>query len=358
MNKGYLSSSPEKQYSLKITVLCILIFLTIFIIFSICYTPGITNLGTFVKSTILTLTLFAFQYYIVCPLMMKNSSVRFFLFMMVVNIISMTYIYLLAFTTGLIKYPDYMQAQLLLLNLQIAFFGGISNTLFFLARGLYLFFNTYLLTNERFELITKGYATEVNSLLMQSNPYFLYNSLNKLNTIIQEDDFEKALSYNSEISSMLNMQLQYSNVDFITLEEELVFLHHYLSVEKISNKNAFDYSTKIHDEDIYLQNIPPMLLQPLAECFVNRKYTTEPGNEKDHIYIDVTEGSANEIIISIGNDIPLHAAHYKKPMSNINMERRIQLINQIGNFHISITNNISEKRLSYNLCIKELKQKA
>ena len=98
------------------------------------------------------------------------------------------------------------------------------------------------------------------------NPHFFYNALNTLQSYILTNEKKPALTYLSQFSGLTRKILEFTEQDYISLEEEIETLKLYLELEKarfngdlhyeISTKNI-DHLSKIH--------IPVLLLQPYVE---------------------------------------------------------------------------------------------
>ena len=108
--------------------------------------------------------------------------------------------------------------------------------------------------------------SEMNSLRLQMNPHFIFNSLNSIRYYILKEDSEKASDYITAFSKLLRMILQHSRERTIKLEDELDALRLYIEFERQRFENKFDYSIRVGD-DVDISSIPiqPMLIQPFVE---------------------------------------------------------------------------------------------
>ena len=61
----------------------------------------------------------------------------------------------------------------------------------------------------------------VKSLRTQMNPHFIFNALNSVNNFIAKNDEKAANKFLSEFSRLMRKVLDYSQRDFISLEEEV-----------------------------------------------------------------------------------------------------------------------------------------
>ncbi len=99
------------------------------------------------------------------------------------------------------------------------------------------------------------------------NPHFFFNAMGALQSIILNDtDKQKLIRNFTSFSKLMRQTLESSYNEFISIEKELEFLNHYLSLQLIRKENAFVFKTEI-DEAIEQEEvvIPAMLLQPFVE---------------------------------------------------------------------------------------------
>jgi two-component system, LytTR family, sensor kinase len=113
----------------------------------------------------------------------------------------------------------------------------------------------------------KLYATyrqsQLNALKSQINPHFLFNSLNTLSSLI-EDNEDKAETFLNEMSKVYNYILRSDNTKLVPLESELKFLqsYSYLLYERFGN--GLQFRQEISDNDKQ-KLIAPLMLQVITE---------------------------------------------------------------------------------------------
>jgi sensor histidine kinase YesM len=103
-------------------------------------------------------------------------------------------------------------------------------------------------------------------LRTQMNPHFVFNSLLSIQNFIYKNEPSIAGKYLSRFAKLIRLILNSSRKDYITLEDEIQFLNHYLDLQKLRFNERFDYSFEI-DKKIKPEvlQIPPMLAQPFIE---------------------------------------------------------------------------------------------
>ncbi len=105
---------------------------------------------------------------------------------------------------------------------------------------------------------------ELTAIRSQMNPHFLFNSLNSVQNLIQQNKGKEAHVYLSDFAGLIRKVLKNSEKHESALAEELEMTEQYLKLEKL--RFDFDYTVFV-DEGIDIQNtmVPSMLLQPFAE---------------------------------------------------------------------------------------------
>ncbi len=104
---------------------------------------------------------------------------------------------------------------------------------------------------------------ELNKLRQQLQPHFLFNSLNSISALTGQQP-EKARHMIQQLSDFLRGTLRNEDQQWVSLEEDLQYLHLYLDIEKV--RFGYRLQSKIDCDETALQmKLPTMLLQPLVE---------------------------------------------------------------------------------------------
>jgi ligand-binding sensor domain-containing protein len=107
-------------------------------------------------------------------------------------------------------------------------------------------------------------AFDYEHLKSQVNPHFLFNSLNTLTSLI-EDNQGDAVAYTERLSDLYRNMLTYHNKDLITLGEEWEILSAYLYIQQSRFGKALQIKGIIPEAFKASARIPPMALQLLVE---------------------------------------------------------------------------------------------
>lgn len=109
-------------------------------------------------------------------------------------------------------------------------------------------------------------ALQQKLLRSQMNPHFLFNALNSIQRLYQDEELEAAESYVSDFGALLQGILTQSSENHISLATELETLQRYLRLEQHRQEHRFQYT--IHWPKSFVPAsflVPPMILQPLVE---------------------------------------------------------------------------------------------
>ncbi len=105
---------------------------------------------------------------------------------------------------------------------------------------------------------------EYEHLKSQVNPHFLFNSLNTLANLIEEDR-DAAVQYTNELSDLYRNMLTYRNKDLVPLAEEWNILQHYLYIQQSRFGDALQVELRVPETIMNTRRIVPLALQLLVE---------------------------------------------------------------------------------------------
>lgn len=108
-----------------------------------------------------------------------------------------------------------------------------------------------------------AHSAQLQMLRYQLNPHFLFNSLNSIRALIEEDKF-RAKSMITELSEFLRYSLISKNFADVPLSNELEAMKHYLSIEKTRFEDKLELSFNIDPE---AESFPVLsfLIHPIIE---------------------------------------------------------------------------------------------
>ena len=120
---------------------------------------------------------------------------------------------------------------------------------------------------------------ELTAIRSQMNPHFLFNSLNSVQNLVQQNKGREAHLYLADFAGLIRKVLQNSEKEEVSLAEELEMTEQYLNLEKL--RFDFDFSISVEQGiDINNTMVPSMLLQPFAENAVIHGLQNKQENRK------------------------------------------------------------------------------
>ncbi len=132
---------------------------------------------------------------------------------------------------------------------------------------------TEMVRNEQLER-AKAEA-ELQALKNQIDPHFMFNSLNTISYLIDESP-AKAKEFNEHLADVYRYILQNKSRDLVVVEEELLFLQDYFSLQEIRYGAAVLLQIDIPEETTTGYLMPPISLQILAEnAFKHNEFSSQ-----------------------------------------------------------------------------------
>ena len=118
---------------------------------------------------------------------------------------------------------------------------------------------------------------ELKTLKSQLNPHFMFNAMNSIRALIEEDP-ESAKTALTKLSNILRYSLKMERNETVPLEEEIQTVTDYLVLESIRFEERLNYELDIDPLSSKIE-IPPMMIQTLVENGIKHGVTkrTEGG---------------------------------------------------------------------------------
>jgi len=153
----------------------------------------------------------------------------------------------------------------------------------------------YLVIRMKESLEKEALQVKLDLLKTQLHPHFLFNTLNNIDMLIQEDP-QAASKFLNHLSGMLRFMLYQSSQERVPLVEELQYVRQYLELQKIRTDNRQFVEFSITGADAGLSIAPLLFLPFLENAF---KYATNKKIPKAiSIQFDI---KGEEIIFSCRN---------------------------------------------------------
>ncbi len=153
---------------------------------------------------------------------------------------------------------DYVASISKILSLMLIFI--IWSVIYF---GFHYFDNYKKTEIQNLKLHANKNEIELNTLKSQLNPHFMFNSLNSIRALVDEDP-QKAKTAITQLSNILRNTLMMHKNKFISFEEEIKLVTDYLALEHIRYEERLKFKLDIDPQTLKIP-IPPMMIQTLVE---------------------------------------------------------------------------------------------
>lgn len=177
---------------------------------------------------------------------------------------------------------------------------------------------------------------ELNKLKSQLNPHFIFNSMNSIRALIDENPIKAKRSV-TQLSNILRKTLMMGRKKTVLFEEEMAIVNDFIELEKTRYEERLDFETDIHEE-AYTYQIPSLMIQTLIENGIKHGISKIPEGGKIDLRAHVIE---DNLIIEIENTGEL--IENSKPETGfgiINTTQRLHLLyGDQATFKISNSDN-------------------
>jgi len=187
-----------------------------------------------------------------------------------------------------------------------------------------------------YSIKTKNKEIALQSLRLEMNPHFLFNSLNSVNQFIAQNNELAANKYLTSYSNLMRNTMENSNKDFVTLGNEIENLTKYLELEHLRFKDKFEFEINVDEKlDPDTIWIPNMVIQPHLENAIwhGLRYKEDKGLLKLNFML-----SENKIIITVDDDgigptksgeLKTHNQKAHQSRGLMNTKERMTLLNEL-----------------------------
>lgn len=169
----------------------------------------------------------------------------------------------------------------------------------------------------------RALRAELQALQARTDPHFLFNTLNTVAGLVEEDPVaaERMLE---RLSSVFRYALEGSRNRWVRLEEEWEAIGDYLEVERIRFGDRLRVRLEI-DDAVRKSLVPPLILQPLVENAVLHGIA---GQLEGGTIRVVASRASDALILSVEDSGPGpgHSRHSGSGQGVANLRERLQLI--------------------------------
>ncbi len=165
-------------------------------------------------------------------------------------------------------------------------------------------------------------AAELNYLKSQTNPHFLFNTLNNIYSLAR-DKSDLAPESILRLSKILRFMLYETNGDHISIEQELTIINDYIALEKLRYDESLCVNFNYDVEDMK-RSIPPLLLIPLVENAFKHGVSETRGKP----YVDIHLSIKNRLLVFYvkNSTDPSEEKVVKENIGLANLRRQLELL--------------------------------
>jgi len=164
---------------------------------------------------------------------------------------------------------------------------------------------------------------ELNYLKSQTNPHFLFNTLNNIYSLAR-DKSDLAPESILRLSKILRFMLYETSGEYIAIEQELKIITDYIALEKL----RYDDSLRVnfnHDIEDMKQALPPLLLIPLVENAFKHGVSETRNQPFVDIHLSVSKRQLN-FVVKNSTDGTQSEGKVKENIGLSNLRRQLELL--------------------------------
>ena len=176
---------------------------------------------------------------------------------------------------------------------------------------------------------------EFDTLQSQINPHFLYNTLDIIVWMIENEKPDQAVKAVTALARFFRISLSRGK-SIITVKDELEHVRNYLMIQHMRFKNRFSYTIEAEDEVLELASLK-LMLQPLVENAIYHGMEFMDGDgeifisawkEGEDLYLKVSDnglGMTEEQVARLFSDMPHTGSSRGSGIGVKNVNERIRL---------------------------------
>lgn len=208
-----------------------------------------------------------------------------------------------------------------------------------------------LLVNARLEAELKLKEAELSLLKAQIHPHFLFNTLNNLYGLTLEKS-EDAPQVVLKIADLLDYLLYQCNAPKVALEQEIKYIHNFLSLEQLRYTDKVKMNFKVKGK-VKSKLIAPMLILPFVENSFKHGLSEELGSASIDINLTV---DGNYMKLRVENTKGLAKLKvlpgYTAGIGLQNVRKRLELLYR-NNYQLQILDNENKYLVKLDLQLEE-----
>lgn len=185
------------------------------------------------------------------------------------------------------------------------------------------FFEHNKLKHAAQQLRIEKQQAELNYLKSQTNPHFLFNTLNNIYSLAK-DKSDVAAESIVRLSKILRYMLYETAGQFVPIEQEIKVLNDYIALEQL----RYDDSLHVrfhHDVEDMKQALPPLLLIPLVENAFKHGVSETRGHPFVDMHLSVNQRRLTFVVKNSSERSPVEQ-EIKERIGLSNLRRQLELL--------------------------------
>jgi two-component system LytT family sensor kinase len=165
------------------------------------------------------------------------------------------------------------------------------------------YYRHYAASELQMERLERRFSeARLNALRMQLDPHFLFNTLNTISSQVERDP-KLARRMIGHLGDLMRLSLETRDRQEVALAEEIAFLEHYLSIQKIRFGDHLRVELDV-SPDVRFAAVPSLILQPLVENAIRHGISQRVSGGRVRVAASCKEGKLEIRIADDGVGLP------------------------------------------------------
>jgi sensor histidine kinase YesM len=187
---------------------------------------------------------------------------------------------------------------------------------------------------------------ELNYLKSQTNPHFLFNTLNNIYSLAR-DKSDLAPESILRLSTILRFMLYETGGEYISIEQELKIISDYIALEQLRYDDSLHINFNNDIEDMK-QALPPLLLIPLVENAFKHGASETRSQPFVDIHLSVNKRQLVFVVTNSTDKFPEEGS-VKENIGLSNLRRQLELLYKDFNLSVQQGESVFTTTLKINL---------
>jgi sensor histidine kinase YesM len=186
------------------------------------------------------------------------------------------------------------------------------------------------------QLLIEKKTAELNYLKSQTNPHFLFNTLNNIYSLAR-DKSDLTPESILRLSKILRFMLYETGGDYIAIDQEIKIITDYIALEKLRYDDSLRINFNYDIEDMK-QGMPPLLLMPLVE----NAFKHGVSETRNQPFVDIHLSINKRQLIFVVKNSTEDSSTEKNVKENIglsNLRRQLELLYK--EYNLAVQQNVS-----------------